>query len=130
ELEDTLENVKNISVRAEEYNDKIVFLHKVEPGRANGSYGIHVAKLAEMPQRLIERADEILHTLENKVTVSSKTEDVQLSLYEEDSQHKRQSNGSSQEQQVIQYTKQLELYDITPMDVMQFLYDTYKARKK
>src|SRR5699024_12754168 len=77
ELEDTIENVKNISVRAEEYNDKIVFLHKVEPGRANESYGIHVAKLAEMPQSLIERADEILHTLENKVTVSSKTEDVQ-----------------------------------------------------
>ena len=130
ELEDTLENVKNISVRAEEYNDKIVFLHKVEPGRANESYGIHVAKLAEMPQSLIERADEILHTLENKVTVSSKTEDVQLSLFEEDNQPKRQSKVSSQEKQVIQSIKQLELYDMTPMDAMQFLYDTYKKLKK
>src|SRR5699024_1025427 len=96
----------------------------------NESYGIHVAKLAEMPQSLIERADEILHTLENKVTVSSKTEDVQLSLFEEDNQPKRQSKVSSQEKQVIQSIKQLELYDMTPMDEMQFLYDSYKKLKK
>src|SRR5699024_12358673 len=105
ELEDTLENVKNISVRAEEYNDKIVFLHKVETGRANESYGIHVAKLAEMPQSLIERADEILHTLENKVTVSSKSKEVQLSFFDEDNQPKRPSKVSSQENTVIHSMK-------------------------
>src|SRR5699024_12195434 len=82
ELEDTLENVKNISVRAEEYNDKIVFLHKVEPGRDNESYGIHVAKLAEMPQSLIERADEILQTLENKMKVFTKIDNKQILLFD------------------------------------------------
>src|SRR5699024_11283905 len=48
ELEETLAHVKNIYVRAEEFEDKIVFLHKVEEGRANESYGIHVAKLADL----------------------------------------------------------------------------------
>src|SRR5699024_6600372 len=56
ELQDTLENVKNISVKAEEYNDKMVFLHKLKPGRANENYGIHVAKRAQMPQSINERA--------------------------------------------------------------------------
>src|SRR5690625_4367913 len=60
QLEDTLENVKNIYVRAEEYDDQVVFLHKVEEGRANKSYGIQVAQLAQLPNLLITRANDIL----------------------------------------------------------------------
>src|SRR5699024_1295403 len=65
QLEDQLENVKNIYVRAEEYEDEVVFLHKIEEGRANESYGIHVAKLAELPDDLIKRAQVILQQLES-----------------------------------------------------------------
>src|SRR5690625_3710697 len=64
QLEDTLENVKNIYVRAEEYDDQVVFLHKVEEGRANKSYGIQVAQLAQLPNLLIARANDILQQLE------------------------------------------------------------------
>src|SRR5699024_9084910 len=65
DLEDSLEHVKNIHVRAEEYEDNIVFLHKIEEGRADQSYGIHVAKLAQLPESLISRANTILNDLEN-----------------------------------------------------------------
>src|SRR5699024_4744678 len=65
DLEDSLAHLKNIYVRAEEYENEIVFLHKVEEGRANESYGIHVAKLAQLPNSLIDRAANILAILEN-----------------------------------------------------------------
>jgi DNA mismatch repair protein MutS len=47
-----------------EWNDTIVFLHEVIPGAADRSYGIHVAKLAGLPQAVVERAEEVLRALE------------------------------------------------------------------
>jgi DNA mismatch repair protein MutS len=47
-----------------EWNDSIVFLHEVSPGAADRSYGIHVAKLAGLPQAVVARAEEVLHALE------------------------------------------------------------------
>src|SRR5699024_1167899 len=65
ELEETLAHVKNIYVRAEEFEEKIVFLHKVEEGRANESYGIHVAKLADLLDPLIEHSPSIHKRFDN-----------------------------------------------------------------
>lgn len=64
ELEDKLEGVLNYCVKIEEDGKNIVFLHKIIRGGANGSYGIHVARLAGIPEKVLERADEILLTLE------------------------------------------------------------------
>lgn len=66
DLEDTLMGVKNIHVSALEENGNIIFLHKIKPGSVDKSYGIHVAKLANMPDKLIKRADQILKIYENK----------------------------------------------------------------
>ncbi|WP_119395341.1 DNA mismatch repair protein MutS [Salinibius halmophilus] len=57
-------SVVNVHLSATEHNDNIVFLHKVQDGAANQSYGLQVAKLAGVPQRVIERAQSMLHTLE------------------------------------------------------------------
>ena len=65
-LEDTLPRLKNVHVGATEKNGELVFLHKVSAGPADKSYGIHVAKLAGMPDQLLKRADQILQKLENK----------------------------------------------------------------
>ncbi len=65
-LEEILPRVVNVNARCEERDGKLLFLHKIEPGRADKSYGIHVAELAEMPAQVIERARQILHDLENK----------------------------------------------------------------
>lgn len=66
QLADTLPKLKNVHVGAAEENGQLVFLHKVEPGPADKSYGIHVAKLAGLPEPVIQRADVILQALEGK----------------------------------------------------------------
>ncbi len=60
ELAEQLEGVRNLHVSVKEAADKIIFLRKVEPGRADRSYGIEVARLAALPVSVIERAREIL----------------------------------------------------------------------
>ena len=61
-LADELVQLENIHVSAIEKNGNVVFLHKIKEGPADKSYGIHVAKLAELPMQLITRAAEILAT--------------------------------------------------------------------
>ncbi len=57
--------VRNYNVAVREYGDQIIFLRQIVPGAADKSYGIHVAKLAGLPQEVITRAQEILENLEN-----------------------------------------------------------------
>jgi DNA mismatch repair protein MutS len=60
ELAEQLDGVRNLHVSVKEAGDQIIFLRKVEPGRADRSYGIEVARLAALPVSVIERAREIL----------------------------------------------------------------------
>jgi DNA mismatch repair protein MutS len=60
DLAEQLEGVRNLSVSVKEAGDRIIFLRKVEPGKADRSYGIEVARLAGLPPRVIERASEVL----------------------------------------------------------------------
>lgn len=64
DLADALPGIVNCHVSAREWNDDIVFLRKIVPGRSDRSYGIHVARLAGMPQTVVDRAREILAALE------------------------------------------------------------------
>ncbi|MBI4745044.1 MAG: DNA mismatch repair protein MutS [Deltaproteobacteria bacterium] len=57
-------NIRNFNVAVREWNDQVIFLHKIVPGGADRSYGIHVARLAGLPQELLRRAREILLNLE------------------------------------------------------------------
>ena len=58
------ENIRNFNVAVREWNDQVIFLHKIVPGGADRSYGIHVARLAGLPQEVLGRAREILLNLE------------------------------------------------------------------
>ncbi len=72
ELEGLLEGVKNYRINVKEFNDTIIFLRKIVRGGANKSFGIEVAKLAGLPENVITRAKEILHTLEeNEINKNS-----------------------------------------------------------
>ena len=71
-LEGTIKGVKNYSVAVKEYEDNIIFLRKIVEGGADQSYGIEVAKLAGLPEGVIERAKEILEGLEKNSFSSSK----------------------------------------------------------
>ena len=64
-LEREIPSIKNIHVAAHEENGTITFLHKIKNGAVDKSYGIHVAKLAGMPEELTKRANEILAYYEN-----------------------------------------------------------------
>jgi DNA mismatch repair protein MutS len=63
QLADTLPGVTNLHVSVREWNDEVVFLHKIVPGRADRSYGIHVARLAGLPRETVARAKEVLELL-------------------------------------------------------------------
>jgi DNA mismatch repair protein MutS len=65
ELAKTLPRVRNQSVAVSEQDGQVVFLHRIVDGGADRSYGIHVAELAGMPRAVIERAREVLTTLED-----------------------------------------------------------------
>ena len=58
--------MKNLNVAVREWQDEVVFLHKIVEGAADKSYGIHVARLAGVPREVIERAKEILAQLEEE----------------------------------------------------------------
>ena len=86
-LEGVLPSVRNLNVVARETGEGVVFLHRVEPGAADRSYGIHVSRLAGLPGEVVERAEEILRNLEttDAPTPSGPTwarrEDGQMDLY-------------------------------------------------
>ena len=65
EMERSFDRIVNYNVSVREIDGKVVFLRKLERGGSEHSFGIHVAKLAGMPQSIVRRADEVLHHLEN-----------------------------------------------------------------
>ncbi len=66
ELENKLPRIKNYHVTNKEVGNKIIFLRKLAPGGSTHSFGIHVARMAGMPPKLIDRANEVLQQLESK----------------------------------------------------------------
>ena len=68
-LEEQIHGVKNLNVDVSEENGNIVFLHKIIEGSASRSYGIHVAKLAGVPEKLLHRAEDKLAELESGAAV-------------------------------------------------------------
>jgi DNA mismatch repair protein MutS len=94
ELENKLPRVKNFHVTNKEVGNKIIFLRKLAPGGSTHSFGIHVAKMAGMPNSLVNRANEVLKQLETKHVDGNLTENVkalstpklQLSIFDAHSQ--------------------------------------------
>lgn len=134
-LEDKLPQLKNVHVRAEEYNGTVVFLHQIKEGAADKSYGIHVAQLAELPGDLIARAQDILKELEhsgNKPEVpvqkpQVKEKPAQLSFFDEAEKPAETPKFSKKEKQVIDAFKSLNILDMTPLEAMN---EMYKLQKK
>lgn len=111
DLETKLKNLKNIHVSAHEEDGNITFLHKIEDGSIDKSYGIHVAKLAKLPDELIKRADEILKIYENKEQKKEIYVQEALPLYEVEVK-------SNIEEEI----KKINPLEMTPIEAMNFLY--------
>ncbi|HWB26199.1 MAG TPA: DNA mismatch repair protein MutS [Chitinophagaceae bacterium] len=84
ELENKLPRVKNFHITNKEVGNKIVFLRKLAPGGSTHSFGIHVAKMAGMPPELVDRANEILHQLEEQREEKSDSHEVSKSISSQD----------------------------------------------
>ncbi|WP_409294301.1 DNA mismatch repair protein MutS [Peribacillus sp. SCS-26] len=138
-----LDRVKNVHVSAVEQNGRVVFLHKVKEGAADKSYGIHVAQLAELPEKLISRANSILLELEKgkpelntgaSVPAERNTirEDVkmdeQLSFFGERKQEKQKA-ANTREAKVIEELKSLSVLEMTPLEAMNALFSIQKKIK-
>jgi DNA mismatch repair protein MutS len=64
QLAETLKGLRNYNVQVKELDKEIIFLHKIAPGNAERSYGIHVARLAGVPESVLQRAEGVLSELE------------------------------------------------------------------
>ena len=113
ELDKTHSNIKNVHVSAKEEGSMITFLHKVENGPADKSYGIHVARLAKMPEELLLRAEEILKSYENNAKTNI-NDNIQLAM-----------NLDFKEKKDILRAKLKEIdpLRITPLDALNILFE-------
>ena len=113
DLENNLKNLKNIHVSALEEDGNITFLHKIKDGSIDKSYGIHVAKLANLPDSLIKRANQILSVYENK----EKKRDVII-------QESLPLDDLIKEESVVEKElKKINPLEMTPLEAINFLYE-------
>jgi len=131
ELEGKLAGVNNYSIAVQEKGDTIIFLRKIIRGSAGQSYGIQVAKLAGVPDQVIDRAKEIVKELEQtditqhikKIGRKERTEDpVQLSLFDT----MNIMTVEEKESEVEKALKEADLSNMTPIQALNLLYELQK----
>jgi len=117
QLADNLEAVRNYNVQVREIGDQVLFLHRLQPGGADRSYGIEVGRLAGLPTLVIDRAKELLRLLEaeqivpraKRASAQPGPTDDQLALF------------GAATHPVIEKLKRLEPNSITPLQALEML---------
>jgi DNA mismatch repair protein MutS len=116
-LAELLANVRNYNVAVREWAGEVVFLHKIIPGGADKSYGIHVARLAGLPKDIIRRSGEILADLEN--TFATEAHGTQLA------KHKTADNEEmlfvQKNKTVLDKLRELDVDRLTPIEAINLL---------
>ena len=115
-------NIKNVHVSAVEDGDKITFLHKVKPGAVDKSYGIHVARLAKMPDCLLLRASEILNVYEFTKKNKKIDNNVQLS-FDFEVENKVKTNELEEKLNAIDPIR------MTPIEALNYLFELKNSLK-
>ncbi len=113
ELAELYPGVRNYNVAVAEADGKVIFLHKIVPGGADRSYGIHVAQLAGLPSPVITRANEILKQLE---ATSGKT-------LPEEPDHGNQLRLFPENNPLLESFKKLDLESLSPIQALNLLYE-------
>jgi DNA mismatch repair protein MutS len=129
EMSEIFPRIKNYKVEVREYDDKVIFLHKVSAGRADHSYGIQVAQMAGLPRFVTNRAKEILQNLESK----------ELTPYEEKKEKLRKLKRDDdnqlnifevQDDKIRDEIKEIELNNLTPIEALNKLSELQKKVKE
>lgn len=119
DLEEKLKNLKNIHVSAYEEDGKLVFLHKIKQGSVDKSYGIHVAKLALLPDEVIKRADEILKVYEG----NEKKRDIKVQ------EALPLDDLIKQKSKIEEELEKINPLEITPIQALNILYNLKEMTK-
>ena len=112
-LADLLPGVRNYNVAVSESDNRVIFLHKIIPGGADRSYGIHVAQIAGLPKPVIQRANDILKQLEDSAGTTltqEKAQKQQLTLFPETNL-------------LLEAVKELDINTLSPIEALNLLYD-------
>ena len=117
ELSEVYPKIKNFNVSVHEHEGKIIFLRKLKQGGSQHSFGIQVAKMAGMPQNLIQRANEMMHQLESKSLQeqnrqqlrSVPTQQMQLNIFDP---------VSDEMKEILQQLKLLDINKTTPVEAL------------
>ena len=123
ELEGVIGGVKNYKITVKEINDSIVFLRKIVRGHANRSFGIEVAQLAGVPDKVIERAKEISLSLEK---VNQK---LDMNIFGEDEERSKQEKNNKLGSQVLSILRDLDINRMSPMETFEVLNDLISRAK-
>ena len=120
-LEKEYNNIKNVHVSAIEEEGKLTFLHKVRNGSVDKSYGIHVAKLALMPEEIIDNANKILEEFESNNKKKNKKSNVQLAMDFEEQK--------DDEKELKEFISNIDPLNTTPIEALNILYELKKYDK-
>ena len=132
-LEDTLADVESYHMLIKEWNQHVIFLHQVAKGRAGRSYGIHVAKLAGLPELVIERAKNILSELERqgwRDGQSGADNSVNLPLFSQTLMPTTAPETNVQHEELLASLQALQPDDLSPKEALNVLYELHKLYKE
>lgn len=132
ELEGKMNNVNNYCIAVKEKGDDIVFLRKIIKGGADRSYGIQVAKLAGVPDMVIDRAKEIAEQLSDN-DITEKVQSIAVDTkgdkrkskpvhYDDVTMGQMTLSDTVKDEDIIQELKEIDITTLTPMDAMNTLY--------
>lgn len=130
ELEGKMNNVNNYCIAVKEKGDDIVFLRKIVKGGADRSYGIQVAKLAGVPDMVIDRAKEIAEQLSDNditekiqsITVDLKSEKRKVKHYDDVDLGQMSLFDTVKDEDIINEIKEIDISNLTPLDALNTLY--------
>lgn len=129
DLSERLPHVINYHVAVDDTGEQVVFLHRILPGKADRSYGVHVAQIAGLPRQVVHRAEEILEDLEKSGAAgprrlgevvsrrNSKPTALQVGLF-------------ADAHPVVEALRSMDLNSVTPLDALNRLYELQKLAKE
>jgi len=113
DLDQTLTGLQNLHVRAKEHNGSLIFMHKVSPGAIDKSYGIHVARFADIPSAITDRAKELLLKFE-----ASSTHLADLDRGENKNVQTVATHQECKNENIIKKLKNINVNEISPIEAL------------
>lgn len=129
ELNNSMPRIKNFNVTVKELNNKVIFLRKLMPGGSEHSFGIHVAKLAGMPPKLIGRASEILKRLEQERTGGEKIKDSMRKIQKQAHQLQMFAIDDPVLEKIRDMLNNLDVNSLTPVEALMKLDEIQRVLK-